>query len=87
MAERFSESEKPFVINQPSLEERLKEYPELKTKIESTLSRTRAGMWRKRPKRRGGLSRNCGRWGARFSTVGPAVSSRKKNKSTTPSRA
>ena len=38
MAERFSESEKPFVINQPSLEERLKEYPELKTKIESMLA-------------------------------------------------
>ena len=38
MAERFSESEKPFVINQPILEERLKEYPELKTKIESMLA-------------------------------------------------
>ena len=38
MAERFSESEKPFVINQPSLEERLKEYPELKTKIETMLA-------------------------------------------------
>ena len=38
MAERFSESEKPFVINQPSLEERLKEYPELKTKTESMLA-------------------------------------------------
>ena len=87
MAERFSESEKPFVINQPSLEERLKEYPELKTKIESTLSRTRAGMWRKRPKRSGGLSRNCGKWGTRFYTVGPAVRNRKRERSTTPSRA
>jgi hypothetical protein len=38
MAGRFSESEKPFVINQPSLEERLKEYLELKTKIESMLA-------------------------------------------------
>src|SRR4029077_5251309 len=38
MAERFSESEKPFVINQPSLEERLKEYPELKAKIETMLA-------------------------------------------------
>src|SRR5260370_9499691 len=38
MTERFSESEKPFVIKQPSLEERLKEYPELKTKIETMLA-------------------------------------------------
>ena len=37
MAERFSDIEKPL-INQPSLEERLKEYPELKTKIESMLA-------------------------------------------------
>jgi hypothetical protein len=35
MAERFSDIEKPFVIHQPSLEERLKEYPELKAKIDS----------------------------------------------------
>jgi hypothetical protein len=38
MAERFSESEKPFVINPPSLEERLKQYPELKAKIETMLA-------------------------------------------------
>ena len=38
MAERFSDSEKPFVLNQPSLEERLKEYPELKAKIETMLA-------------------------------------------------
>jgi hypothetical protein len=38
MAERFSDIEKPFVINQPSLEERLKEYPELKGKIETMLA-------------------------------------------------
>jgi hypothetical protein len=37
MAERFSDSEKPFVLNQPSLEE-LKEYPELKAKIETMLA-------------------------------------------------
>jgi hypothetical protein len=37
MAERFSDIEKPL-INQPSLEERLKEYPELKTKIETMLA-------------------------------------------------
>jgi hypothetical protein len=37
MAERLSDIEKPL-INQPSLEERLKEYPELKTKIESMLA-------------------------------------------------
>src|SRR5260370_11445057 len=37
MAERFSEIEKPLVSKQPSLEERLKEYPELKTKIETML--------------------------------------------------
>src|ERR1700722_17809244 len=49
MAERFSDSEKTFVPKQPSLEERLKEYPELKAKIETMLrlSRMRAGMWRK----------------------------------------
>jgi hypothetical protein len=38
MAERFSDIEKPLATNQPSLEERLKEYPELKTKIESMLA-------------------------------------------------
>ena len=38
MAERFSDIEKPLVSKQPSLEERLKEYPELKTKIESMLA-------------------------------------------------
>jgi hypothetical protein len=38
MAERFSDSEKPFVLNQPSLEERLKEFPELKAKIETMLA-------------------------------------------------
>ena len=38
MAKRFSELEKPFLINQPSLEERLKQYPELKAKIESLLA-------------------------------------------------
>lgn len=38
MAERFSDIEKPLMSKQPSLEERLKEYPELKTKIESMLA-------------------------------------------------
>src|ERR1700722_10199621 len=38
MAERFSDSEKPLVLNQPSLQERLKEYPELKDKIETMLA-------------------------------------------------
>jgi hypothetical protein len=38
MAERFSDVEKPFLINQPSLEERLKAYPELKTKVETMLA-------------------------------------------------
>jgi len=38
MAERFSDVEKPLLINRPSLEERLKAYPELKTKIESMLA-------------------------------------------------
>jgi hypothetical protein len=37
MAERFSDIEKPLVSNQPGLEERLKEYPELKSKIEAML--------------------------------------------------
>jgi hypothetical protein len=37
MAERFSDIEKPLVTNQPSLEERLREYPELKGKIEAML--------------------------------------------------
>ena len=37
MAERFSGIEKP-VIHQPSLEERLKEYPEPKAKIDSMLA-------------------------------------------------
>jgi hypothetical protein len=38
MAERFSDIEKPLVSKQPSLEERLKEYPELKTKMETMLT-------------------------------------------------
>ena len=38
MAKRFSDIEKSFVTNPPSLEERLKEYPELKTKIETMLA-------------------------------------------------
>jgi hypothetical protein len=38
MAKRFSDIEKPLVTNQPSLEERLKEYPELKGKIEAMLA-------------------------------------------------
>src|ERR1700737_5583194 len=38
MAERFSHIEKPFLINHPRLEERLREYPELKAKIEAMLA-------------------------------------------------
>jgi len=38
MAERFSDVEKALLINRPSLEERLKAYPVLKTKIESMLA-------------------------------------------------
>jgi len=38
MAERFSDIEKPLLNNRPSLEERLKEYPELKVKIEAMLA-------------------------------------------------
>ena len=38
MVERFSDVEKPFVNQRPSLEERLKEYPELKAKIEAMLA-------------------------------------------------
>jgi hypothetical protein len=38
MAERFSDMEKPLLNNRPSLEERLKEYPELKAKIEARLA-------------------------------------------------
>jgi hypothetical protein len=38
MVERFSDAEKPLVIKRPSLEERLREYPELKAKIEAMLA-------------------------------------------------
>ena len=38
MAERFSDVEKALLINRPSLEERLKAYPVLKTKIENMLA-------------------------------------------------
>ena len=38
MVERFSDVEKALLINRPSLEERLKTYPELKTKIENMLA-------------------------------------------------
>jgi len=38
MGERFSDFEKPFLINPRSLEERLKQYPELKAKIAAMLA-------------------------------------------------
>src|SRR6516165_8333016 len=38
MGERFSDVEKAFVNQRPSLEERLKQYPELKAKIEAMLA-------------------------------------------------
>ena len=38
MAKRFSDIEEPLVSQQPSLEERLKEYPGLQTKIETMLA-------------------------------------------------
>jgi hypothetical protein len=38
MAERFSDIEPSVVRNTPSVEERLKEYPELKAKIETMLA-------------------------------------------------
>jgi hypothetical protein len=38
MGERFSDIEKPGLSKRPSLEERLKEYPELKAKIEAMLA-------------------------------------------------
>jgi len=38
MGERFSEIENPGLSKRPSLEERLKEYPELKAKIEAMLA-------------------------------------------------
>jgi hypothetical protein len=38
MAERFSDIERTFLVQQPSLEERLKQYPELRAKIENMLA-------------------------------------------------
>src|SRR5580658_10064560 len=38
MGKRFSDIERPLLINKPSLEERLKEYPELKAKVEAMLA-------------------------------------------------
>ena len=38
MKERFSDMEKPLLNQRPSLEDRLKEYPELRAKIEAMLS-------------------------------------------------
>jgi hypothetical protein len=38
MVERFSDAEKPFVNKRPSLEERLREHPELKAKMEAMLA-------------------------------------------------
>jgi hypothetical protein len=38
MAERFSDIERPWLINKPSLEERLKPYPELQAKMENMLA-------------------------------------------------
>jgi hypothetical protein len=86
---RFSDIEKPLLTNQPSLEERLKQYPELKGKIEAMLAIIENA---------GGGCGESGRSGEAdyraiaadgeraFPQLGPAVSGR-KNKSTTPSRA
>lgn len=38
MGERFSDIEKPFLNNRPSLEERLNPYPELNAKLEAMLA-------------------------------------------------
>ena len=79
MAERFTGSEKPLVIKQASLEERLKEYPELKTKMENMLAliENAGGEVEKAAEAERRLSRNCGRWETRFFTVGHVVSNRK----------
>ena len=67
MAERFSDIEKPFVIHQPSSLRNRKP----RSTACSPLSRTPAGMWRKRPNPRDGLSRNCARRETKFSQLGP----------------
>ena len=89
MAERFSDIEKPFVVNKPGLEERLKQYPELKTKIETMLAiiENAGGDVEKAAEAERRSSRKCGSWGARFYTVGPAVSRRRRKRNTTLSRA
>ena len=89
MAERFSDIEPSVVRNTPSVEERLKEYPELKAKIETMLAiieNAGGDVWRRQRKPRGGSSRKCGTWGMKSCTGGPAVSSRKRKRNTTPSR-
>jgi hypothetical protein len=88
MAERFSDIEKPL-INQPSLEERLKEYPELKTKIETMLAiiENAGGDVEKAAAAERRIIEELRQMGTRFSTVGPAVSNRKRKMSTTPSQA
>jgi hypothetical protein len=88
MAERFSDIEKPFVIHQPSLEERLKEYPELKAKIGSMLAiiSNAGGDVEKRPNPRDGLSRNCARRETKFSQLGPPSAAEARKRNTTPSR-
>jgi hypothetical protein len=67
---------------------RLREYPELKTKIEAMLAiiENAGGDVEKAGKRSGGSSRNCGRWGTRFYTVGVAASNRRRKRSTAASR-
>src|SRR5438034_8205114 len=43
-------------------------------------------MWRRRPKRSGGLSKRCDRWAMKFCTAGRGASNRGRKRNTTPSR-
>ena len=88
MAERFSDIEKPFVIHQPSLEERLKKYPELKAKIDSMLAiiENAGGDVEKAAESERRITEELRQTGNEVFTVGPAVSSRRRKRNTTPSR-
>jgi len=86
MRERFSEIE-GLAISQRSLEERLKEYPELKAKIEAMLGiiENAGGDVEKAAEAEQRIIEEMRRWATEFCTAGRGVSSSKRRKSTTPS--
>jgi hypothetical protein len=85
MAERFSDMEKTSVPSKQTLEERLKEYPELKAKIETLLGiiENAGGDIEKAAEAERRIIEELRQVGMRCCMVGRVVSRRRKRKNTT----